>query len=165
MALQIAKAHGATVVVSGTNIDVGRLEMAAKLGADRIVNVQTEDLNEICALMTRGFGPDVVLECSGNATGIDTGLRLIKKRGYFVQVGLPGKKVEFDIEKVCYKELHFSGSLGSRNANWRKALQLMSEGKISLAPLATIKLPITEWEKAFELFEKKEGHKIFLLPV
>ena len=165
MAMQVARAHGATVVVSGTNVDVERLEMARKLGADYAVNVQKENLKEVLDGLTRGFGPDVVLECSGTAPGVDSALNLIKRRGYFTQIGLPGKKIEFDIEKVCYKELHFTGSLGSRNASWRKALQLLEQKKVNLLPLATTKLPITEWQKAFDMFEKKEGYKLFLLPV
>lgn len=165
MAMQVAKAHGATVVISGTDMDVDRLRMAKRLGADYAVNVQQENLKELLDVLTKSYGPDVVLECSGSAPGVDSGLNLIKKRGYFIQIGLPGKKIEFDIEKVCYKELHFSGSLGSRNASWRKALQLLSQEKVELKPLAADKLPLTEWKKAFEMFEKKEGFKIFLLPV
>ncbi len=165
MAMQVAKAHGATVVVSGTNVDLERLKMAKRLGADHAVNVQAENLKELLDGLTGGYGPDVVLECSGTAPGVDSALQLVKKRGYFIQIGLPGKKIEFDIEKVCYKELHFSGSLGSRKASWKKSLQLLGEKKVELLPLAATKLPITEWKKAFEMFERKEGFKIFLLPV
>jgi L-iditol 2-dehydrogenase len=164
MAAQVAKIHGATVVLSGTNVDAERLKLAESLGIDRTINAQTEDLNAFLASFTGGYGADVVLECSGSPRGVDAGLNVIKKRGWFTQIGLPGKKIEFDIEKVCYKELHFSGSLGSRNASWRKALQLLSEGKVNVRPLVTDKFSILEWERAFEKFEKKEGCKIFLLP-
>jgi L-iditol 2-dehydrogenase len=164
MAAQIAKIHGATVVLSGTDLDTDRLKLAKSLGIDHAVNVQRENLNAFLAPLTGGYGADVVLECSGSPYGVDAGLNAIKKRGWFTQIGLPGKKIEFDIEKVCYKELHFSGSLGSRNASWRKALQLLGEGKVEVKPLVTDKLSILEWERAFDKFEKKEGCKIFLLP-
>lgn len=165
MALQIAKSFGARTLVSGTNVDADRLEMAKKLGADYTVNVQQESLTDKIHALSDNYGADVVLECSGNPFAIDAALDAVKKRGWFTQIGLPGKKIEFNIERVCYKELHFSGSLGSRNASWRAALDLLSRGKVQLEPLATIKLPITEWEKAFEMFEKKQGYKLFLLPV
>ncbi|MDR1648824.1 MAG: zinc-binding dehydrogenase [Synergistaceae bacterium] len=164
MTAQIAKIHGATVVLSGMDVDAERLKLAKSLGIDRTINAQTEDLNAFLASLTGGYGADVVLECSGSPRGVDAGLNVIKKRGWFTQIGLPGKKIEFDIEKVCYKELHFSGSLGSRNASWRKALQLLGEGKVNVRPLVTDKLSVLEWERAFEKFEKKEGCKIFLLP-
>jgi L-iditol 2-dehydrogenase len=165
MAAQVAKIHGATVVLSGTAVDVGRLKLAENLGIDRVVNVQKENLNEFLAPLTGGYGADVVLECSGSSYGTDAGLNAVKKRGWFTQIGLPGQKIEFDIEKVCYKELHFSGSLGSRNASWKKALQLLDEKKVEVKSLVSDKLSILEWKRAFEKFEKKEGCKIFLLPV
>ena len=107
MAMQIAKAHGATVIVSGTNVDNERLKVAKQLGADYTINVQKENITDMVNQLTDNYGVDVVLECSGSEAGVDTGLNLIKKRGYFTQIGLTGKKVEFDIEKICYKELHF----------------------------------------------------------
>ncbi len=164
MAAQVAKAHGATVIVSGTNVDGPRLELAKKLGVDYTVNIQQQSLAELVNKLSDNYGVDVVLECSGSAPGIDAALNLIKKRGYFTQIGLPGKKIEFDIEKVCYKELHFSGSLGSRNHSWRKALQLLGEGKVELEPLADTILPLTEWQTAFDRFEKKKGTKFVLVP-
>ena len=165
MALQIAKSFGARTIVSGTNVDAERLEMAKALGADYVINVQQENLAERINALSKNYGADVVLECSGNAFAIDAALDVIKKRGYFTQIGLPGKKIEFNIERICYKELHFSGSLGSRNHSWRMALDLLGRGLVKLEPLATVKLPITEWEKAFDMFEKKQGYKIFLLPI
>lgn len=164
MAMQVAKAHGAIVIVSGTKIDIERLKLAKELGADYTVNIQEQSLQEVVNKLSGNYGVDVVLECSGSAPGIDTALNLIKKRGYYTQIGLPGKKIEFDIEKICYKELHFSGSMGSRNHSWRTALKLLSEGKVVLEPLADTILPLTEWQTAFERFEKKQGCKFLLTP-
>lgn len=165
MALQVAKAHGATCIVSGTNVDEERLKLAKELGADYTVNVQKENLVDFCNGLTRGYGVDVVLECSGNAFGIDGALNAVKKRGYFTQIGLTGKKIEFDIEKICYKELHFSGSMGSRNHSWRMAIGLVASGKVNLLPLGQTEFSVLDWEKAFEAFEKKEGYKILMTPV
>lgn len=164
MAAQVAKSFGAKIIISGITQDKTRLELALKLGVDIAVNVQEEDLEEIILANTSGYGVDVVLECSGSAAGIDTGLRMIKKRGWFAQIGLPGKRIDFDIEKICYKELHFSGSLGSRKNSWHQALRLLRNKQVQLEPLADVRLPLTEWEEAFRRFEAKEGCKFFLMP-
>ena len=164
MAAQVAKAHGTKVIISGMTQDLPRLELAKSLGIDIVVNIQEENLDEIVMANTDGRGADVVLECSGSAPGIDTGLRLIKKRGWFTQIGLPGKKVDFDIEKVCYKELHFSGSLGSRKSSWRKALEFLASGQVKVEPLADVRLPLDQWQEAFDRFESKQGCKFFLKP-
>jgi len=164
MAMQVAKAHGAVVVVSGTGIDEERLALALRLGADYAVNLEKQDLSELILRLSGGYGADVVLECSGSAPGTNTGLKLIKKRGYFTQIGLGAPEIPFNIEAICYKELHFSGSLGSRNASWRQALKLLELGKVDAAPLALEKYPLEDWKTAFDRFEAKKGCKFFLLP-
>ena len=112
--------------------------------------------------MTGGYGVDVVLECSGAEAGVRTGLDMIRKRGWFCQIGLTGKPIVFDIETICYKELHFSGSMASRSLNWEKGIKLVQAGLVQLAPLATHHLPLDDWEKAFEMFREKKGLKLIL---
>ena len=165
MAALVAKAQGAIVILSGINIDKSRLELAKKLGIDYTINVQTENLNELVMTLTHGKGADVVLECSGSEAGTNTGLSLCKKRGYFVQIGLGGKPITFDIETVCYREIRMSGSLGSRFSSWNRAINMLAAGKIDLRPLVSHTMSIMEWEKAFELFENKQGCKLMLTPV
>lgn len=164
MAMQVAKAQGAVVIISGTDIDQERLKLAKKLGADYAVNIQKENLEELVMKITGGYGVDCVLECSGSAPGTNTGLNLIKKLGYFTQVGMGRPNIDFQIEKVIYKELHFRGSLGSRKRSWRTALRLMEQGKVNLEPLAGTVLPLERWQEAFDRFEKKDGNKFMLLP-
>ena len=165
MALQIAKAEGATTIITGIDSDETRLKLAKdEFGADYIVNVQKENLQNIIDKATNLRGVDVVLECSGSEAAIDNGLQMIKKRGYFVQIGLPGKKILFDIEKICYKELNFRGAMASRNHSWKKALYMMSSGLIKLEKLVDVKLPLTQWEQAFVRFKNQDGIKFFLIP-
>ena len=165
MAAQTAKAYGATVVLSGAGVDEERLELARSLGIDRTVSIEKEDLAGVLDGITGGAGPDAVFECSGAPAAINSAIRLVKKRGWYVQIGLPGKPVMFDLEALNYREIKMSGSLGSRKQSWRMALALQQSGKVRLEPLVTHKFPVTEWREAFDVFEKKQGCKVFLLPV
>ena len=159
MAAQVAKAHGAKVIISGMNVDAPRLELAKQLGADFAVNVEKEDLTEIVMTATGGNGADVVLECAGVAPAIDSALNLIKRQGYFVQIGLPGEKIPFDVSKIAFKELKFTGSLGSRRSSWEQSLALQASGMVKLEPMADVILPLEQWQEAFRRFEAKEGCK------
>lgn len=166
MAAQVAKANGAIVILTGMSVDTERLELAKKINAcDCTVNVQKNNMRDRINELTGGYGVDVVLECSGSQAGTRTGLELIKKRGWFCQIGLGGKDIEFPIETICYKEVHFSGSMGSRNHSWRTAIKLIEDGKVNLKPLVTKRMPLTQWKEAFDMFENKEGCKLFLIPV
>ena len=114
--------------------------------------------------LTKGKGVDVALECSGSHFGTNSALKLLKRRGYFTQIGMGKPEVPFYIEALNYKEPHVSGSLGSRKANWEQALTLLSQGKVKVEPLADVRLPMEEWETAFDKFRKKEGGKFILYP-
>jgi len=164
MAAQVAKAHGARVIIAGIERDLPRLELAKKLGAYMAVNLERENLEEIVMSKSRGYGADAVLECSGSEAGIDSAVNLVKKRGYVTLVGLAGKKISFDVEKVCYKEIKLTGSLGSRKSSWHHALSLLENKQVCLEPLADVRLPLDKWKDAFERFEAKDGTKFFLKP-
>jgi len=165
LALQVAKAQGATVVVAGTNIDQERLAMAKKLGADRVVDVTQEEIFAVISGLTGGRGVDVLLECSGAPKAVDSGLLLTRRAGRYTQIGLFGKPLQVDFEKICFRELKVTGSLGSTWTSWEKALQLLSTGRVNANILVSDVLPITEWEAAFDKFEKKKGLKLVLTPI
>ncbi|TVQ41229.1 MAG: alcohol dehydrogenase [Spirochaetaceae bacterium] len=165
LALQVARARGARAIVSGTAVDRDRLRVAADLGATQVIDTDAEDLDSAVAEITGGQGVDVVLECAGSAAAVDSGLNLIRKQGRFTQIGLFGKPVTLNFEKICFKELKVTGSLGSKRSSWHAAIELLAQGLVQTDPLISHELPITEWERAFGLFEEKSGIKLMLLPV
>ena len=44
-------------------------------------------------------------------------------------------------------------------------MEIYSTGKITLSDMISDKLPITEWEKAFDLCTTKRGIKVLMYPV
>ncbi|QGP92054.1 D-arabitol-phosphate dehydrogenase [Neomoorella glycerini] len=165
LTMQLAKAEGATIIMAGTDLDAERLAIARALGADGVVNIQQQDIKQVVQELTDGRGVDVVLECSGAAPAVNMGLELVRKRGKYTQVGLFGKPVTIDLEKVCYKEIKLTGSLSHSRDAWIRGLKLVEQGKIQLKPLITHILSISEWEEGFRLFSEKKGLKIILKPV
>ena len=163
--LQAAKAQGARVLVAGAGVDAERLQTARELGADWTVDVSAEPLAGKVADLTGGTGVDVVLECSGAPQAVEAGLLAVRKRGQFTQIGLFGRPFTLDFERICFKEIKVTGSLGSRWASWEMALQLLSAGKVDARRLVSHVLPLTEWRRAFAMFERKEGRKLVLEPV
>lgn len=164
LALQVVKAHGARAIVTGTDIDKQRLDTAREMGADFTVNVETDNLGELVNDLTGGFGADTVFECSGSQPAVISGFELIRKRGKYTQIGLFGKPITFDFEKIAYKELQVTGSFAQKWSAWKKALNFFREGKVKLQPLISQELPLAEWETGFQLLTRKEGLKIILKP-
>lgn len=165
LSLQLSKVEGGLVVVLGLSVDKERLNLAKKLGADIVMDIQEGNPEEAIQDLTNGYGADVVLECSGASSAAQLGLKLVKKRGKYTQMGLFGKPIDIDFEQIAYKELQVTGFFSQKWTAWEQALKLLGQGKVQTKPLVTKELPITEWKKGFEALEKKEGVKTVLHPV
>lgn len=161
---QIARAHGGRVVVIGTGVDEERLKKADDLGATHTINLEKHDPVTFVRDLTDGLGADVVLECSGSQSAVEMGLELVRKQGKYTQIGLFGRSIQVDFEKIAYKEIKVTGSLAQRWTAWKKALQLMSQEIVRTKPIISDVYPLSEWEKAFAQFAEKKGLKILLEP-
>jgi threonine dehydrogenase-like Zn-dependent dehydrogenase len=142
---------------------VARLDLARTLGADGTVNVQREDAGALVQEMTPdGLGADMVYECAGAAA--PTLLKLVRRRRRYLQVGLFGRPVAWDLDEVCYRELTVTGSNASTPEGWRSALRLLRSGRVSTEALVSGAYPLSAWEEAFAHFREKRGIKVLLKP-
>jgi L-iditol 2-dehydrogenase len=165
LALQLAKVAGASVIVIGTNQDLGRLKLAKELGSDDVINIQ--EVNDVVECVTdifSGNGADVVVECSGNPLAAKTLADVASRGARFCQMGLYGKAISFDQDAVCYKELVVTGTNASVTPAWTRALKLLSERKVDARRLISHRFGIAEWDKALEIMKSKQGVKIILKP-
>lgn len=161
----VAMAEGGTVVLCGTSRDKDRLAFAEReLGIAHTIDIEAVDAVQRLRELTGGYGADVVVECAGAPQAIDLALEAVRKRGRMSLMGLPGKRVEVDFEKIAYKELVVSGGIGQRRTAWERSLKLMASGVIDNEKLISHQLPLGEWSRGFEMMEKQEGLKLLLLP-
>jgi L-iditol 2-dehydrogenase len=165
LTLQVVKAAGATAVVLGTDADKHRLEAARNFGADAVLNVQRDEVQETISGLTDGEGADIVYECSGAGPAAISLLDWVRRGGQYAQIGLFGKHVAWDLDAVCYKELTVTGSNAHVPSAWDRALALMASGAVQTEPLISGVYPVTEWREAFDVFERRAGLKTVLRPV
>jgi L-iditol 2-dehydrogenase len=163
-AASVAMAEGGIVCVCGTERDNKRLELAAQLGAYRTLNIQECDAVDEVRRMTDGYGADVVLECAGAESSARMGIEMVRKRGKYTQMGLFGRPIEIDFEKVAFKEIEVGGFVSHRPPCWQRALKLMELGVIQAEGFITHEFTLTQWKKGFDIMESKNGVKILLLP-
>ncbi len=164
LATQCAKACGATVIAAGTVGDEHRLGVAKEVGADHTVDVSKENLLEIVMDMTGGYGVDVAIECGGAEASSVQCVEAVRKGGHITQMGLFGKPVPVDMDKIALKEVSVQGIFATRPISWDRALELLGNGTLRTAPLISSKLPLSEWEKGFNSFGKGKEIKILLHP-
>lgn len=162
-----ARAAGARhVVMIGAAADEAlRLEKARQIGFETVLNASRDDAAAIVADLTGGVGADLVVECSGAAPAIASSVELIRKKGKICAIGLPaGQKVEFPWEKAAFKvaDVHFC--LSTSYTSWDRAINLIAAGLIPVEEIITHRLPLDQWEFAFDEIEAQRALKVILHP-
>lgn len=155
-----AKAMDCTVVIAGLSRDEARLSFARELGIPYVVDTEKEDLAELLHNLTEGYGPDIVVECTGSYGGLETCLKLCGKCGTVVQLAIPHGRHEIDISHVIKKELKYVGSYAKITPDWHKTLQLMADGKLNCKPLISDRVPLEYYQEAFERTADAKAFKI-----
>ena len=162
LVMQSAKIAGAYVIVNGLPADEERLTLAKKTGADNVVT-NIEELSEIL-YREAPDGADVVFECSGAESSARLCTQFVKKTGIYTQVGLYGREVKFDLDKLLTKEVTVTNNMATERTSWEIFIRLIKQGKYNLAPLISNKLPLANWEQGFGHAIKQEGFKTILIP-
>ena len=129
------------------------------------LEVESSNPQEVLRELTDGYGADVVLECSGVEAGVNMGLDLVRKKGKYTQIGLFGRPILLDFEKVAFKEIRLTGSFSQKTTAWKRSLDLLSQGKVNTKALITDELTLSDWKAGFDMMEAKKGLKVILRPV
>lgn len=142
-----ARAHGAREIVVTDVLDAP-LAYAAKVGADRTINVATAP--EKLAELSAGKGTmDAMFEASGNAAALATGLAALRPRSTLVQLGLGGD-IALPQNVVVGKEIEIKGSFRFHE-EFALAVDLINQRRVDVRPLLSDTFPIEDAVKAFEL--------------
>jgi NADPH:quinone reductase-like Zn-dependent oxidoreductase len=149
-AIQLAKLHGAQVIATAG--DASKIEKAAKLGADHVVNHYKQDVLAEVRRITGKRGVDVVVEHVGKATW-DKSIRALAKGGRLVLCGATtGAEVTTDLRYVYNRELTIYGSFMSGKGELLRVVELFRAGK--LKPVVDSTFPLAEARGAEERLER-----------
>ena len=98
-------AQGVTAIVAGTAADRERLEAARRFGAAAVVNVESDDLAGTVRDATAGRGVDIAFECAGHPASVRGCLESLRPMGRHIQVAICGRDINFEIDRIFYKQL------------------------------------------------------------
>ncbi len=161
--IAVAKACGATRVFA-VEPNAHRRELAARMGADDLLDPNDAATEVLIKEATWGNGVDVLLEMSGHPSAIRQGFRLLRNGGRASLLGLPSRPVELDLaDAVIFKGATVHGINGRKMyETWLQAEALLRDGHIDLSPVITHRLPLDQFDKAMHLLESGEASKILL---
>jgi len=151
-------AHCPVAHIAAVDVLPERLELAAKLGADRVLRADEPDIVDVL----QGLGVDTVIDTSASQAACDLGIELTPRGGKFVLFGWHRGPLQMDGNK-----LHMTGitminaspaaatlpEIGQRTA------RLMERGVLSNKPLVTHVMPIQKLESLLAIgADKADGY-------
>ncbi len=145
------QAGAALVIVTGTSKDRARLEVAKKLGADHVIDVQKEDALTRIREITGGKGVDVVLDCTAGAgtTPILLGIDALKRKaGVMVVQGEMAEFPNFPIGKMTVKYVTLRSARGHSYRACELALQQLASKRFPLDLVTTHRFGLKDTDLA-----------------
>lgn len=164
LSAMVARASGAGhVVLVGRSSSAGRLALARELGL-RTWDSSEVDVAAAVAELTQNRGVDLVVETSGSADAVESGLRSLRRRGRMCVLGVSSEAavpVPWGLAMNRAADLAFS--LSSSASSWNGALALLEQGRVDPTRLVTA-FPLSEWRQAFAATEQRTVVKALLSP-
>lgn len=165
MHMQLSKISGAKQVIVSEPNEMRR-EVATELGADRVVDPTSENLEEIIMAATNGMGADVIVMAIGVPALVNSTLKLCKKGGTVnLFAGFAGTgECTVEVNTIHYNEINVNGSTAYKRADYLEAADMVMSKKINLDKIATHTYKIDEFQKAYEMCKSGQGLKVIIEP-
>ena len=165
------QAGASLVIVTGTTRDATRLELAKTLGADYVIDVQTEDPLQRIMEVTGGKGVDVVLDCTAGAgtTPVLLGIDALKRRaGTLLVQGEMAAFPDFPIKQLTEKAITVRSARGHSYRACELALAQLASNRFPLDLLTTHTFGLSEVDRAINAVGGRSGDEgvvhVSLLP-
>ncbi len=159
IAAGICRYMGARHVVV-TDVNDYRLELAGKMGATHLVNVQRENLDEAMRAQDIHEGFDIGLEMSGNPQAFNDMLHHMYHGGKIALLGILPSKTQIDWDQVIFKGLHIKGIYGREMfETWYKMTQMVMGG-LNLRPVLTHEISIDDFQVGFDAMQTGQCGKV-----
>lgn len=165
MAAAIARHAGARHVVV-TDLSDDRLALATRAGADRVVNVGRERLEQAQRDLGMQEGFDVGLEMSGSPSAVTEMLANLNHGARVAMLGLPKEQYAIDWGKVITHMITLKGIYGREMfETWYLMSSMLSTSPSlaeSIKSVITHRFPAERWEEAFDVARSGRCGKVLL---
>ncbi len=154
------QAGAALIIVTGTSKDQARMEVARKLGADHVINVNAEDPLLRIMDITGGKGVDVSLDCTAGAGTIPMllGIEALKRKGgIIVAQGEMRDFPNFPLEKFCVKWITMKSARGHSYRACELALQQIASKRFPLELITTHRFGLNDVDLAIRSVGNQAG--------
>ncbi len=142
LTLQVSRAAGAGEVVV-VEPRPARRALALELGAAAALDPADPGWMDELRRRAGGLGPDVVFECAGRPDSASLAIRMARKGGRIVLVGITGGQVPVDTLDLLIGEKTVIGTIQHHyDEDLPAAVRLLADGRVRGRPLVTAEIPL-----------------------
>ena len=130
-----------------------RLQTSRAIGATHTLNPSKEDPIKAVMELTGGNGADMVVEAVGMEETVNMAVPMARRGGYLTVFGIQKKSpAALDLIALVRREVTIlTSQAGDRDLDYTLARDLITSGQVTVPPLITHKLPVSEVRRAFEM--------------
>jgi threonine dehydrogenase-like Zn-dependent dehydrogenase len=154
------QAGASLIIVTGTSKDAVRLDVAKRLGADHVINVETENALERIAAITGGHGVDVALDCTagGGLTPVLLGIDALRRKGGTLLIqGEVATFPDFPLGKIANKYITVKSARGHNYRSCELALKQLASDRFPLNLITTHRMGLKDADRAIKSVGDAQG--------
>lgn len=148
LVVQAAKLSGAGCCVL-IEPEEARRQIGTLLGADLVLDPGSDSFQQQLSTYIGTDGADVVFECAGIASTIQTSVELVRRGGGVSLVGVAASQATIDPATWLIKEPNLVSSIAYLAEDFEIAKELTAQGRIQTTPLHTSTVSMSDMENAF----------------
>ena len=165
--VRLARARGARRVFL-VDLNGSRLRMSADaVHPDEALDGSQVDTVERVLALTGGRGADVVITAAASGAAQEAAQHMLARGGRLSMFGgLPKDRptVTLDANLIHYRELAVVGANGSSPDHNKQALAMIASGEVPVDDLITVRLPLDEVHRAFDVVAEGAAIKVTIEP-
>jgi 2-desacetyl-2-hydroxyethyl bacteriochlorophyllide A dehydrogenase len=161
-AVQVALAAGASPVVAIDTVP-DRLEVARSFGA-QAVHLTEEKPRDVVRDLTEGRGVDSAIDAVGHPDALDLAIRLARKAGTVVAIGVYAEPCQVHMGLVWIKALTLKSGHANVIGHVDRVLSMLKAGSLDPRPLVTHHMGLDDAPEAYAVYDRREALKIVLAP-
>ena len=161
MAAAICRHVGARFVAV-TDVNDYRLELASRMGASRVFNVESKTIGEAMEDLGMVEGFDVGLEMSGNIQAFSAMMETMNNGGRIAILGIMPGDAAIDWTQIVFKGLTLKGIYGREMfETWYKMSTMLQSG-LDITPILTHHFPVDDFQAGFDVMHSGHSGKVIL---
>ncbi|MBE0430658.1 MAG: alcohol dehydrogenase catalytic domain-containing protein [Dehalococcoidia bacterium] len=140
-----------------------RLDLAMRLGADRVLNPREVSPLNVVSHLTNGSMADIVFECAGFPETITQAPMLVRRGGQVVVLGICDQPVDMDFLSIITSEMDIQTAYYSKASEFARTIDFMAKGSLRAAPLITLEVPFERVVESFRTLLSPDSNQMKVL--